>query len=220
MDRSTVVLKPRIEVVDALRGFALLGLCLIHGIEHFDLLIYPESAPGWLEAIDPVAHGLVFLLFAGKAFAIFSFMFGLSFFIQMDRQRQRGVDFRWRFIWRLVLLFLIGYLFGLAYCGEILTIFAVLGVALVLLDKLGTKALLALSILMVANIPNAESGFRLVFAGSPFPGYLYAFDRRREEHGGHWYFSSDLGREGWLCPALFRYFNDAPEVLYCKAEPK
>lgn len=151
--RDTVLIKPRIEVVDALRGFALFGLCLIHGLEHFDLLLYPQTAPRLLETIDPIVNGIVFFLFAGKAFAIFSFMFGLSFFIQMDRQRQRGVDFRWRFFWRLVLLFLIGYLFGLAYCGEILTIFAVLGVALILLDKLGTKTLLLLSILMVANIP-------------------------------------------------------------------
>jgi uncharacterized protein len=153
MSLHTRTFKPRIDVVDALRGFALLGLCLIHGIEHFDLLVYPETAPGALQAIDPVVHGIVFFLFAGKAFAIFSFMFGLSFFIQMDRQAQRGVNFRWRFLWRLALLFAIGYLFGLAYCGEILTIFAVLGVALILFDKLGTRTLLAVSLLMVANIP-------------------------------------------------------------------
>jgi len=153
MTRSTPFIKPRIEVVDALRGFALLGLCLIHGLEHFDLLIYPETAPGMLSAIDPVVHKIVFFLFAGKAFAIFSFMFGLSFFIQMDRQARRGVDFRWRFLWRLALLAFIGYLHGLVYCGDVLIIFAVLGVALVALDKLGTRTLLVLSLLMVANIP-------------------------------------------------------------------
>ena len=160
-----MLIKRRIEVVDALRGFALLGLCLIHGLEHFDLLIYPETAPGVLRAIDPVVHQIVFFLFAGKAFAIFSFMFGLSFFIQMDRQAQRGVDFQWRFLWRLVLLALIGYLFGLLYCGEILTIFAVLGVALIVLDKLGTRTLLALSLLMILNLPYLYKFF--VILGEP-----------------------------------------------------
>ena len=29
----------------------------------------------------------------------------------------------------------------------------------------------------------------------------------------------DFPVEGWLCPALFRYFDDAPESLYIKAEP-
>lgn len=153
MSHATKLIKPRIEVVDALRGFALLGLCLIHGLEHFDLLVYPETAPQWLQTIDQVAHGIVFFLFAGKAFAIFSFMFGLSFSIQMDRQAQRGVDFRWRFLWRLALLGLMGYLHGLIYCGDVLIIFGVLGVILVPLDKLRSKALLVLSLLLIANLP-------------------------------------------------------------------
>jgi hypothetical protein len=25
-------------------------------------------------------------------------------------------------------------------------------------------------------------------------------------------------QEGWLCPALFKYFEKAPEKIYCKAE--
>ncbi len=154
MTQTTRLVKPRIEVVDALRGFALLGLCLIHGLEHFDLLIYPENATGWLQALDPVAHDIVFFLFAGKAFAIFSFMFGLSFFIQMDRQAQRGVDFRSRFLWRLALLGLMGYLHGLIYCGDVLIIFAVLGVLLIPLDRLGSRMLLVLSLLLVANLPD------------------------------------------------------------------
>jgi uncharacterized protein len=153
MARATPQVKPRIEVVDALRGLALLGLCLIHGIEHWDLIIRPANAPAWLESLDPIVHRVVFFLFAGKAYAIFSFMFGLSFFIQMDRQAERGVDFRWRFLWRLGLLGLIGYVHGLLYCGDVVVIFAVLGVTLVAFDRLGTKTLLVLSVLMVANLP-------------------------------------------------------------------
>jgi uncharacterized protein len=161
----TPQIKPRIEVVDALRGLALLGLCLIHGLEHWDLLINPENTPAWLESVDAIVHRIVFFLFAGKAYAIFSFMFGLSFFIQMDRQAERGVDFRWRFLWRLKLLGLIGYLHGLLYCGDVVIIFALLGIALVALDRLGKRMLLFLSVLMVANIPRIYE--LLIVIGEP-----------------------------------------------------
>jgi hypothetical protein len=38
--------------------------------------------------------------------------------------------------------------------------------------------------------------------------------------GGNWYTSDDPPMEGWLCPALFRYFDRAPSELYVKAEAK
>jgi hypothetical protein len=42
---------------------------------------------------------------------------------------------------------------------------------------------------------------------------------KREEYGGNWYFSSEFKMEGWLCPALFKYFDNAPKEIYVKAEP-
>jgi len=73
---------------------------------------------------------------------------------------------------------------------------------------------------LVANIPNAEKGFRLLFSPTPFPGYTVKLEWGREEYGGNWYFSQQFGMEGWLCPALFKYFDKAPPELYGKAEPK
>ena len=67
---------------------------------------------------------------------------------------------------------------------------------------------------VVAHIPNAERGFTLVFSATPFPGHQYRLERRREETGGHWYFAPALGLEGWLCPALLRYFAEAPAEIY------
>jgi hypothetical protein len=74
--------------------------------------------------------------------------------------------------------------------------------------------------LLVANIPDAGKGFRLLFSASPFPGYAAKLQWRREEYGGNWYFSPDYNREGWLCPALFKYFDKAPKEIYVKAEPR
>jgi hypothetical protein len=72
----------------------------------------------------------------------------------------------------------------------------------------------------VADIPNARQGFRLLFSVAPFPSFQRKLTRLREEFGGWWYRSDEPEAEGWLCPALFRYFDDAPEEIYVKAESK
>jgi hypothetical protein len=73
---------------------------------------------------------------------------------------------------------------------------------------------------LVADIPAAEKGFRLLFSASPFPGFTAKLEWCREEYGGNWYVSQDFKMEGWLCPALFRYFESPPREIYVKAEPK
>ena len=73
---------------------------------------------------------------------------------------------------------------------------------------------------LVSSISEAENGFRLLFSPMPFPGYAAKLEWRREEYGGNWYFCPQFGIEGWLCPALFKYFDKAPPELYAKAEPK
>lgn len=71
---------------------------------------------------------------------------------------------------------------------------------------------------LVSGIPNAKSGFRLLFSAAPFPGYQKKLVWRRVEMGGNWYACDDPPMEGWLCPALFRYFDQAPPEIYVKAE--
>jgi hypothetical protein len=72
---------------------------------------------------------------------------------------------------------------------------------------------------LVANVPNAEKSFRLLFSAEPFPGYQVELIKVRAEHQGVWYRWVDRKAEGWLCPALFRYFQSAPPRLYARAEP-
>src|SRR3989304_434856 len=71
---------------------------------------------------------------------------------------------------------------------------------------------------LVRDIPNARQGFRLLFSAEPFPGWQKRLTWQREEYDGRWYASDDPPMEGWLCPALFRYFSSAPRDLYVKAE--
>jgi hypothetical protein len=68
------------------------------------------------------------------------------------------------------------------------------------------------------DIPDAEKGFRLIFSPEPFPGYTLHLEWQRPEMRGNIYYSADLNMEGWLCPALFKYFEEAPMNLYAKAE--
>lgn len=72
---------------------------------------------------------------------------------------------------------------------------------------------------LVKDIPNARSGFVLLFSSQPFAGYQVELTLVREEFGGHWYEVRDLEAGGWLCPALLRYFDTPPQSLYIKAEP-
>jgi hypothetical protein len=69
---------------------------------------------------------------------------------------------------------------------------------------------------MVRNIPNAEFGFTLVFSAEPFPGAQVEFEWRRSEWSGAWYYCPALKMEGWLCPALDKYFNSASNKIYAQ----
>ncbi len=73
---------------------------------------------------------------------------------------------------------------------------------------------------LVEEIADARAGFRLTFSAGPFPGYQLELNWVREEFGGNWYRSILSGKDGWLCPALFRYFDAPPERLFARAEPK
>jgi hypothetical protein len=73
---------------------------------------------------------------------------------------------------------------------------------------------------MVKDMPNAENGFTLIFSAAPFPDYQAKLEWKREEYGGNWYYHPELETEGWLCPAMFKYFQEAPENLYIQFRRK
>lgn len=131
---------PRMEGLDALRGFALFGLFIVHMPELFELYwAHPVTDP-----VQLLWHDTVFTLFAGKAFALLALCFGVSFFIIMDRSAQKGVDFTGRFVWRLVVLFLIGCLHALWYRGDILQVLAVMGLLVIPFYRMKSNAFVLL----------------------------------------------------------------------------
>ena len=72
---------------------------------------------------------------------------------------------------------------------------------------------------LVADIPNAADGFRLTFSATPFPDYEKKLTWSRGDREGNYYTLDDPPMEGWLCPALFKYYDQAPAELYVKADP-
>lgn len=68
---------------------------------------------------------------------------------------------------------------------------------------------------VVADLSDAEHGFLLIFSSTPFPGHQIRLDWSREEGGGNWYYAPQLDMEGWLCPALLKYFVTSPKTAVC-----
>lgn len=108
----------------------------------------PEIESLFWQKADQIVLGIITFLFAGKAYAIFSLLFGLSFFMQMESEAGKGNDFRLRFIWRLTILLALGYLNGLIYMGEFFVVYAFLGIVLIPLYKVPTKYLVAACIIL------------------------------------------------------------------------
>ncbi len=136
----------RLEAIDALRGFALMGLFIVHMVEYFELYwLHPEPGP---------IHTWVFLLFAGKSHSIFALLFGFSFYVMVENPEKIRRMSSTRFLWRMLLLFLIGYLHNLIYSGDILQTLAVAGMLLVVIAKLNNRWLLICGITCLLQLPS------------------------------------------------------------------
>ena len=141
---------PRIEVVDALRGFAVMAIILVHNLEHFIFPVYPTEQPAWLAVLNDGVFNVIFSLFAGKAYAIFALLFGFTFYIQCHNQKKKGKDFGYRFLWRLVLLLGFATLNAAFFpAGDVLLLFAVVGLVLFLVRKWSDKAILITAIILL-----------------------------------------------------------------------
>jgi len=141
----------RIEIIDALRGFSLFGIILIHSTQFFEQTLLepiPESFN-----INYLTKRTVQLFAQNKFYSIFSFLFGLSFAIQIKNASAKEQAFFGRFIWRMFILLVIGYFHSLLYPDEILQGYALLGLVLLVFAKSNNRKLLLLSLIFfIASI--------------------------------------------------------------------
>lgn len=148
-------LKPRILSVDALRGFALFGIFFSHMIFWYAGGPLPETYYRAYSGIaSMVSVGLYFLLFNAKFFAIFAFLFGVSFHIQITNLAARSTHPGLRFAWRLAILGCLGALHHMFWRADILSVYAIVGLLLIPARKLTNKTLAVAGMLLVFNLPS------------------------------------------------------------------
>ncbi len=141
----------RLELLDALRGFALLGVFVSNVMMWFSGRVFrppaaAEAADAAAPLLDTVTQYAYEILVSGKFITLFSFLFGLGFAVQLGRAEARGASIVPLYSRRLIVLFGMGlmHLFLLWY-GDILASYAVMGFGLLLLKRRSARTLLIIA---------------------------------------------------------------------------
>lgn len=153
--------RERVDLLDILRGFALLGILIVNmGIFSFPLIAAFTGMPRGDGALDHAVEFLTHALATGKFYPLFSFLFGLGMWLQMERVQEAG-SAPARFM-VLRLLVLMG--FGLAHAlliwnGDILFIYALTGLVALLFRKAQPRTLLIWAGVLIALPVIFSAGF-------------------------------------------------------------
>lgn len=156
MDQTARPVGIRLQVLDALRGFALFGILLAN-------VLYWS---GWILMTDPQrlalggAEGVLWqyrfhhLLIDGKFYTLFSLLFGAGFALQITRLGHAGHDGLRIYRRRVLVLLGIGLVHSwLVWDGDILTVYAVLGLLLPLFHRWRDGVLLWTAGLLIFVVP-------------------------------------------------------------------
>ncbi len=132
----------RINAVDALRGFAISAILLIHSSNHFLYSDKAQSSSEWLLRLDEILKSFLYFIFEGKAYSIFALLFGFTYALQLDKRMSKGMDMKYRMMWRMFLLALFG-LFNAAFFpgGDPLIFYALCMVPIIFLRHTENKVL-------------------------------------------------------------------------------
>ena len=148
----------RIHELDGLRGLALLGVFVANlATFSFWFTLPPEARAALPTAVvDGPVWWAMHVLVEGKFYTLFSLLFGIGFAVQMGRAEARGDAFLSRFRRRLVALLGIGLVhLTLIWGGDILTLYALCGFALLLFRTRSDRALLVWAVVLIA-LPVAQ----------------------------------------------------------------
>jgi uncharacterized protein len=145
----------RIELLDALRGFALLGILTMNLLAfsgYYEVKMVGDLASLPTHAADRVTHFLMATLAEGKFYSLFSLLFGIGFAVQMLRAEQRGDRLAPRYRRRLGVLVAIGMVhLCVVWAGDILVLYALLGFLLLPLRRYGDRTLLIGAAALIAT---------------------------------------------------------------------
>jgi uncharacterized protein len=144
----------RIITVDVLRGFALFGILYAHMVFWYTAGPLPQNLYEAQGIGSGIAMGIYGLFVIAKFFSFFSFLFGLSFYLQMKSFEKRNESFLMRYGWRLLILGIIGLIHHALWRGDILSIYVPLGFLLIFARKLSNRAILIIGFILILNVPN------------------------------------------------------------------
>ena len=133
----------RIAFLDVLRGVALFGILLVN------VFSFGADYPAWSGVADQLMWQVKHVVFETKFWMLYSLLFGMGFLLQTQSPGYTMA----RSLRRLSVLMLFGCLHGLLFEGDILMLYAELGVLLLLLHRLPTKWLLSLGLLLMLSFP-------------------------------------------------------------------
>lgn len=161
----------RIAEVDGLRGFALLGILVVNSAA-FASPYFGSGLPdpAFSAPLDSAVRFLSATLFESKFYLLFSFLFGYSFTLQLASARRAGRAHHPAFLRRLTLLLALGIAHAcLLYPGDILTIYALMGLLLIPLQRLSPRRCLLLAVLLITALSTAVAGLGVLdhWAGTP-----------------------------------------------------
>jgi len=129
------------------RGFALFGILFVH------VFNFGAYSLVWNEPLDEFTFSAMRVFFETKSWRLFSFLFGFGFALQLIRAEERGTKFATVYLRRLIILFVIGAGNMEIYDGDILMLYAELGLLLVLFRRFPPKLLLVLCVSLLAVFP-------------------------------------------------------------------
>jgi uncharacterized protein len=140
----------RIFAVDAVRGVALFGVLLEN------MYGFGADSVAWDSTPDRVAFAVMHVFFESKTWTLFSILFGLGFALQLERADSSGASLVPIYLRRLAVLFALGAAHALLFDGDILMLYAELGLALLVVRRLPTRGLLVLAASLVLVFPVAH----------------------------------------------------------------
>ena len=150
MTPSPLQTPERIEELDVLRGFALLGVFIVHfvGSAFYELPLDEDQSDLWSgQWYHATALFISDLFFQNKANTLFATLFGMGFWVMLERLSARSADFNEIYLRRLAVLFLLGMLnWFLIFPGDVLHEYALIGFALFAFRRVSAKTMLLLGL--------------------------------------------------------------------------